>query len=257
MQLTYPSVTLFRPLPGQRCCDNCTPRLFSVEKITLPKGEELRKGKKRQYREEMEGAVKKDLTEWRDHELLDKFYPGSSIVAGSTLLDDDVIERLAKCGERIETREDFVQHARWAIGFGEGQTTAYGKMLLERLQTIYSRVDAAQAAIEEQLVRSRRQPVVQTQHFYAGPSNQRRQRRPLTVDEWLQRDHTIPSTTTAESTDGETSGQDTGNTSEIRGRGRGRGRGTRGRGRGRGDGQESKSSIARGTQRSRSRRGQG
>jgi hypothetical protein len=43
--------------------------------------------------------VRNNLSQWHDNELLNHFYGGTSIILGSTLLGDDVIAKLAVCGE--------------------------------------------------------------------------------------------------------------------------------------------------------------
>ena len=78
-----------------RCCDDCEPRLFEVEQVTLEKGLTLKRGKKRRSSPALEDAVRNDLIKWHDNDLLDTFYGGTSIIAGATLLGDDVIEKLA------------------------------------------------------------------------------------------------------------------------------------------------------------------
>jgi hypothetical protein len=190
-QLT-PEVTVFHSLPGMRCCDNCEPRLFEVEKITIEKTSMLKRGKKRKLSPGFDDAIRKDLSQWRDNELLDKFYGGTTILAGSTLLGDDVIEKLATCGERIETVEDFAQHARWPIGFnvGMGASTEYGNMLLQRLKTIYSKFDEDAAADEARLLELHSLPIqVDTASFYgSGSSNHGQNWVNLTADMYVHND---------------------------------------------------------------------
>lgn len=164
---------MFRPLPNMCCCDNCEPRLFEVERITIDKAPALKRGKKRKVSSAIENAVRDDLTLWRENELLDQFYGGTLIIAGSTLLGDDIIEKLAVCGERVETKEEFMRHARWPIGFipASGEVTQYGMMLLGRLQAIYSQIDNKITAEEAELERLRSLPVeISTTTFYGGPS---------------------------------------------------------------------------------------
>src|ERR1700683_732552 len=79
-QLT-PETTVFRPLPGMRCCDNCEPRLFEVERITIDKTSTLKRGKKRKLLPGFDDAIRKDLSQWRENDLLDRFYGGTSIIA--------------------------------------------------------------------------------------------------------------------------------------------------------------------------------
>jgi hypothetical protein len=106
------------------------------------------------------------------------------------LLGDDVIEKLATCGERIETMEDFAQHARWPIRFnvGTGASTEYGNMLLQRLKTIYSKFDKDTAADEARLQELHSLPVqVDTASFYgSGPSNHGQNWVNLTADAYVQ-----------------------------------------------------------------------
>ena len=229
-QLT-PETTVFRPLPGMRCCDNCEPRLFEVERITIDKTSTLKRGKKRKLLPGFDNVIRKDLSQWRENELLDRFYGGTSIIAGSTLLGDDVIEKLATCGERVETKEEFAQHARWAIGFnaGTGATTEYGDMLLEHLKMIYSKFDKDTAAEEAHLQHLRSLPEeIDTGSFYGSSSNSIQHWTNLTAETYIGNN-----TDTARRTD-------TGKSSQSRGRPQhdgnirrasGRGRATR-RGRG-------------------------
>ena len=174
-----------------RCCDNCEPRLFEVEQVTLEKGLTLKHGKKRRSSPALEDAVGNDLIKWRDNDLLDTFYGGTSIIAGAMLLGDDVIEKLVTCGERVETMEEFVQQARWPIGFNTdtGDTTDYGRMLLDRLQFIYSTFDET-AAIEgaESVHLQPLSTQVDTASFYAASrlSQQPRWTATLTTKNYLQ-----------------------------------------------------------------------
>ena len=189
MQLTYPETTTYQPLPGTRCCNNCEPRLFEVERITLDKVPALKRGKKRKLPSVLEDAVRNNLSQWRDNELLDHFYGGTSIIAGSALLDDGVIEKLAVCGERVETMEEFTRHARWLISFntGTGEVTEYGRMLLEKFQTIYSAFDIDMAAKEAELEDMQSlPPEVSVESFYGGTSQQPRWVETLTPTTYLQ-----------------------------------------------------------------------
>lgn len=74
VQLTYPETTICQPLPGMRCCNNCEPRLFEVEQITLNKAPAFKRGKKWKTSTAFEDAVQNNLTQWHDNELLDHFY---------------------------------------------------------------------------------------------------------------------------------------------------------------------------------------
>ena len=175
MQLIYPETTTYQPLPGMCCCDNCEPRLFEVERITLDKAPALKPGKKHKLPSALEDAVQNNLSQWRENELLDHFYGGTSIISGSTLLGDDVIAKLAVCGERVETMEEFTRNACWPIGFnpGTGEVTEYGHMLLDRLQMIYLTFDNDTATKEAELEHLRSlPPEVSVKTFYGGSSQQ-------------------------------------------------------------------------------------
>jgi hypothetical protein len=214
-----------------RCCDNCEPRLFEVERITIDKTSTLKRGKKRKLLPGFDNAIWKDLSQWHENELLDRFYGGTSIIAGSTLLGDDVIEKLATCGERVETKEEFAQHARWAIGFnaGTGATTEYGDMLLERLKMIYSKFDEDAAAEEAHLQHLRSLPEeIDTGSFYGSSSNSIQHWTNLTAETYIGNNtNTAGRTDTGKSSQSRGRPQHDGNIRRASGRGRAtrRGRG--------------------------------
>ena len=161
-----------------------------MEQITIEKTSTLKRGKKRKLPPGFDDAIRKDLSHWHDNELLDKFYGGTTILVGLTLLGDDVIEKLATCGEHIETMEDFAQHAQWPIGFnvGTGTSTEYGDLLLQRLKTIYSKFDEDAAVEEAHIQHLRSLPVqVDTRSFYGGGSSNHSQNWVnLTADMYVQ-----------------------------------------------------------------------
>jgi hypothetical protein len=123
----------------------------------------------------MENAIRDDLCDWRDKELLEIFYPGISMISGATLLGDDIVQKLATCGERIESAEDLARHVRWPIGI-DTEThvlTAYGIELLKKLDSIYSRIDDEAAAEEAYIQELRSRPnEIPTTRFYQGSSTQ-------------------------------------------------------------------------------------
>ena len=49
-----------------RCCDNCTPHLFPVEKAVVQKVAGLKRGKKRKVSKEEQIYIRDTLIEWRD-----------------------------------------------------------------------------------------------------------------------------------------------------------------------------------------------
>ena len=113
-----------------------------------------------------------DLRTWRDNEFLDKFYPGTSIVSSATLIGDDVVEKLAKCGERLETGEELGRHIRWPIRIDAetGILTPYSEDLLQKLQTIYKKIDneASTNRTEQHTLPSK----IDMASFYQGSSTQ-------------------------------------------------------------------------------------
>jgi hypothetical protein len=144
-----------------------------METIDLEKLPGLKRGKKRKVPEEQENAIRTALIDWREDELLEKIYPGTTSVAAETVLGDDVIEKLATCGEHIGPQLDMRRHVHWALGFDEntGYSTVYGDMLLAKLHTIYVTIDKKMAANEAQLAELRAQPpTVSTINFYNSSS---------------------------------------------------------------------------------------
>jgi hypothetical protein len=145
----------------------------------------LKHGKKRKVPEATEKTIRNNLCEWRDKDLLDKFYPGVSIMSGATLLGDDIVEKLTKCGERIENGDDLAQHVRWPIVIdAETHTlTAIGHELLAKLQTIYQIVDNKTPEEEAHMEHLHSLPKeIDTASFYQGSSTQTRQRTTRTIN---------------------------------------------------------------------------
>ena len=123
-----------------RCCDNCTPHLFPVEKAVVQKVAGLKRGKKRKVSKEEQNYIRDTLTEWRDDTLIDEYYGPNSALSGRTLLGDDIIEKLATCGERIWDYSHLRQHTRWALGHDTTMESPnkWGKSLLATLARIYT-----------------------------------------------------------------------------------------------------------------------
>ncbi|EDR05878.1 uncharacterized protein LACBIDRAFT_302478 [Laccaria bicolor S238N-H82] len=184
LQLIYPTTSSFQTLPNTRCCDNCTPRLFPVEKIAVTKTPGLKRGKKKQIPEKQEKAIRNQLNEWREEELVELVYPGIVSISGATVLGDDVVEKIATCGERIDTYSELRRHVRWAYGHdpvADGPNE-YGKLLLTRLSRIYQGFDEALAEEQRQQALATPFQVITPESFYAhypggseeesgGPSN--------------------------------------------------------------------------------------
>jgi hypothetical protein len=136
---------------GTRCCDNCEPRLFPVEEVTVkPLVPGLKRGKKKGISEEGQSYIRKKLKIWRDETLLNEFYGDLTSISGATILADGVIERLATCGEHLETYSQVQQCVRWALGYDESKKlpTKWGNMLMRELEEIYKAVEGLEGAEE-------------------------------------------------------------------------------------------------------------
>jgi hypothetical protein len=201
-----------------------------MEVIKLEKLPGLKQGKKWKVLEELMGVIHEGLTDWHEDELLDKIYPGTSSISAQTVLGDDVIDKLASCGEHIKTQAEMQKHVRWVMGFNEntGYSTVYSDMLLAKLQSIYTKFDDKAAADKAQLTELRAMPhTVDSTSFYATSTQSRhRQTEMATNSNDLQESDTG---VLGSSQRGQVSARGAGH---QRGRGRGqvsRPRGTRGR----------------------------
>lgn len=106
VQLIYPTTTSYQHITGARCCDNCQPDQFPVEKIILSTETGLKRGKKKRILKKQEDTLRERLVEWRETVLIEFVYPGLSSMSGQTILGDDIVDKLAVCGERLETYEE-------------------------------------------------------------------------------------------------------------------------------------------------------
>lgn len=100
----------------------------------------------------MEDAIRQGLLDWREDTLLNLFYPGIEILGGDSLLPDDVIEKLATCGEKISTVDKLAAQIRWPLGIDlfTQELTDTGRLLLGKLQEIYDEVEAEQQRQEDE-----------------------------------------------------------------------------------------------------------
>ncbi|KAJ7808984.1 hypothetical protein B0H14DRAFT_3151768 [Mycena olivaceomarginata] len=168
LQLVFPENTLYQPLPGERCCDNCEPRLFEVEKIKFDKLLGSKRGRKKEMPSQLVDAIRNGLMDWREDYLLDQIYPDTVTISPSTVLGDDVIEQLTK--ERVETGIQLRRQTRWFLGFQNSTTdlTVHGSALLEKLQNIYDEYDA-QVQAEEERIANLPPPATLTPATFYGP----------------------------------------------------------------------------------------
>jgi hypothetical protein len=91
----------------------------------------------------LQTALQVKLEEWRDEELIEAKYPGTTSISGATLLSNDVISKLSTCGTRVETKEHLRQQTRWFLAFDEetGNLTDIGEQLLRLLRDVYEEYD--------------------------------------------------------------------------------------------------------------------
>ncbi|KAJ7803828.1 P-loop containing nucleoside triphosphate hydrolase protein [Mycena olivaceomarginata] len=176
LQLVFPENTLYQPLRGERCCDNCEPRLFEVEKIKFDKLLALKRGRKKEMPSQLVDAIRNGLMDWREDYLLDQIYPDTVTISPSTVLGDDVIEQLTK--ERVETGIQLRRQTLWFLGFQNSTTdlTVHGSALLEKLQNIYDEYDAQVQAEEERIANLPPPATLTPAAFYGPPSTIRRTR---------------------------------------------------------------------------------
>ena len=170
--LKFPTTTSYNPLPNTRCCDNCEPRLFEVEKIKLTRVPGLKRGKKKQVAPTEVTKIREGLVEWRETDLLDKFYPGISSLSGQTILGDDVVEKIATCGEHLETYAQLRQHVRWAVGHQEDtdEPNKWGRLLMDQLSLIYQGLAETAEEERQQRVSTASFDVITPESFYASSS---------------------------------------------------------------------------------------
>ena len=151
-----------------------------METVTLAKSSGLKRGKKKEMAKGLSEAIRNGLVEWRDGDLVDDIYPGTTTISGGTLLGDDVVQQLVSSGIRIETKEQLRQHTRWYLGFHGDTTdlTSHGRKLLELLHSIYTEYDRVE---EEENARLASLPQVRSEvtpeNFYGGATNRTSARR--------------------------------------------------------------------------------
>lgn len=120
--------------------------------------------------------IREGLVEWRETDLLDKFYPGISSLSGQTILSDDVVEKIATCGEHLETYAQLRQHVRWAVGHQEDtdEPNEWGKLLMDQLSLIYQGLAETAEEERQQRVSTTSFDVITPESFYASSSTRGR-----------------------------------------------------------------------------------
>ena len=143
--------TLYKNIPGTRCCHNCEPDKFVAEEVVLERKPGLKRGAKKMATEEFQEFLKERLVVWRD-ELLTKHYGDSVSIAAEALMSDEIINKIASMEKRILTEDDLRSRIRWTLGGvtpGSAPIGGDGKELLKRLGEIYAEYDAAHQREED------------------------------------------------------------------------------------------------------------
>lgn len=146
-RLIYKKNTLFKNVPGLRCCSNCHPDQFPMEEIELEKKPGLKRGRRTTVSEEFRKYVRERLRAWRSA-LLDRLYPEMSSVPTGMVMHNDVIDKLASQGKRISSAADLLSRVRWGFGIESVQDpipvpNQYCRELFIELQDIYKEYDEA------------------------------------------------------------------------------------------------------------------
>ena len=144
--------TLYKNIPGARCCHNCEPDKFVAEEVVLERKPGLKRGTKKMATEEFQEFLKERLVVWRD-ELLTKHYGDSVSIAAEALMSDEIINKIASMEKRILTEDDLRSRIRWTLGGvtpGSASLGENGRALLEVLADIYAEYDAAHPVEEDE-----------------------------------------------------------------------------------------------------------
>lgn len=142
-QLIYGTTTLYQSHIGSQCCDNCSPDLFPVESINVSKTPGLKHRKKRKMPEEEQNYIWKKLTQWRDNQLVNLILGDQTSISADTIMDNDVIDRIAKCGKYLLDYPKLWRHSLWAFGHDTSMDgpNEWGTLLMGKLHEIYNNID--------------------------------------------------------------------------------------------------------------------
>lgn len=134
---------MYQPTPGTRCCDNCQPHLFLVEDVQSVNPPGLKRGKKKGMREEDKEFIRNKLVHWRESVLLEQYYGGLTSISAGTLMSNEVVEKIAGCGERLGNYAELRRHVWWAL-IHDSNTDGpneWGEKFLLALKDIYEVLD--------------------------------------------------------------------------------------------------------------------
>ncbi|KAE9383071.1 P-loop containing nucleoside triphosphate hydrolase protein, partial [Gymnopus androsaceus JB14] len=135
---------LFERRPEVRCCDNCQPDKFPVEKIQLSYPFPTRAPRTKRPSEELLNEVTVALRRWRT-DVIQRDYPNQSIITGRYILDDEVIDKIAARPRIVTSIEIFRHIIPWGFGIAK-----YGGAIVELVSSICNlHPDPVQLAHEE------------------------------------------------------------------------------------------------------------
>lgn len=86
-----------------------------MEDIKFEKKPGLKRGRRTAVSDEFRAYAKERLVAWRDC-LLEQEHPGSHLTTAESLLDDEIIDKLASQGKRVSSETDLLTRVRWADG---------------------------------------------------------------------------------------------------------------------------------------------
>jgi hypothetical protein len=73
--------------------------LFPIEDVDVVKPPGLKHRKKKTIGEDKENVIREALMDWADNDLVKEYYGVGTTMSGRMLLGNDIIEKLATCGE--------------------------------------------------------------------------------------------------------------------------------------------------------------
>lgn len=160
VKLIYGETTAAKDKPGQRCCDNCDCERFPVEMVKVTKVQQgLKHGKKKKVPPEESGYIINKLRAWRDDELMTMHYGNLTSLPSTTLMSNNVIEKIANCSSWVCSYDELRQNVLWAFGHSipTGGLNKYGEMLMEELEKIYKVLDENNLCVKEAEKRAARE----------------------------------------------------------------------------------------------------
>ena len=143
--------TLYKNIPGVRCCHNCEPERFVAEEVVLQKKPGLKRGSKSMASESFQRFMRERLVLWRES-LLQQLYSDTILITPGVIMSNETIQKISAERNRIHTEADLKSRVRWMFGGvrpGPGEIGEHGKALLAKLNDIYAEYDANQSRVDE------------------------------------------------------------------------------------------------------------